>query len=141
MESRERNWHNIEMLAVFTEMVDGMLESALEQKESLQQVKHKPHILDDETVQRIITLYSERIEDRWLIKSQLDRWLSENITSAQKAEVNRLLKSLKIMAIEDPKILEIARSIEHGAIDKILDMDDAELGMSVLSGKIKSPFN
>jgi hypothetical protein len=59
-------------------------------------------------------------------------------SDAEAKEIDQLVKqSLKEVANEE--ILKIAHSIKHETIDQILAMDDVELAIAVLSGKIKMP--
>ena len=51
-------WQPISMLLNFTEMIDGMLESSVEQTNNMRAVEHKPHVMDDATMKRIIKLDS-----------------------------------------------------------------------------------
>jgi len=41
--------------------------------------------------------------------------------------------------VANEEILKIAQSIKHETIDQILAMDEIELAIAVLSGKIKMP--
>ena len=59
-------------------------------------------------------------------------------SDAEAKEIDQLVKqSLKEVVNEE--ILKIAHSIKHETIDQILAMDDVELTIAVLSGKIKMP--
>jgi len=135
----QQQFHPISMLPVFTDMVDGMLESSLEQFDNMGLVIDKPHVLDDATLKRMITLYTDQLEDQQLFLNQMERWKQEKLSDAELTEVNRLIsQSGKLKEINE-NILKLSRSIEHATIDKIIAMDDEELALSVLSGKIKPP--
>jgi len=135
----QQQFHPISMLPVFTDMIDGMLESSLEQFDNMGLVIDKPHVLDDATLKRMITLYTDQLEDQQLFLNQMERWKQEKLSDAELTEVNRLIsQSGKLKEINE-KILKLSRSIEHATIDKIIAMDDEELALSVLSGKIKPP--
>ena len=62
------------MLPEFTEMVDGMLGSALEQLATLQTCVDRPGVLDDHTLNRFIVLHTEQLDDHWLYEEQFARW-------------------------------------------------------------------
>ena len=139
MDKRERIWHPINMLPVFSELIDGMLDSVDEQLESIHLVLDKPHVLDDDTVNRIIKLYSEQLDDHWIFETQFARWKEDGLPEIEEKEVDRLIQQLEKLKMRGEKILNLARSIEHNTIDKIIGMDDAELALAVLSGKVKPP--
>lgn len=128
------------MLPVFTEMVDDMLESSQEQLSNLKLVVDRPHVLDDVTLGRIFKLYTEQLEDQWLFEQQFTRWKKESLDSGALQEVNRLALQAVRLKETNEKILALAKEIAPGTIDKILSMDDLELGMAVLTGQIKPPL-
>ena len=59
-------WQPISILPMCADMVDGMLESSQEQLANMQLAREKPHIMDDATLQRVVELYSNQLEDHWL---------------------------------------------------------------------------
>jgi hypothetical protein len=67
-------WQPIERLALLATHIDGMLESASEQYETLQLAKPKPFVLDDYTVGRVIEVFTTQQGDLWLFDEQLRRW-------------------------------------------------------------------
>ncbi len=136
----EPQWQPISMLPVFTEMVDGMLHESVVQLNNLTQIKDKPHILDDETLQRIFKLYTDQLEDHWLFTQQFKRWLSEDITPQERHEVERLNQQSQKLEQTNKQILELARSFEHATIDKIMEMKDGELTVAMMTGEIKPPY-
>ena len=105
---QEPQWQPISMLPVFTEMVDGMLHESVVQLNNLTQIKDKPHILDDETLQRIFKLYTDQLEDHWLFTQQFKRWLSEDITPQERHEVERLNQQSHKLEQTNKQILELA---------------------------------
>jgi len=137
--AEEPQWQSIGMLNVFSEMIDGMLEVSVEQIESLTPALDKPHILDDDTLTRIIKLYKDELNDQWIFKEQFTRWKNEDITSTQKQEVERLLQQLPKLKLNGENILKLTGRIEHGTIDKIMAMNEIDLLDGILSGDIKPP--
>ncbi|MGI9292523.1 MAG: hypothetical protein ACR2PS_00955 [Pseudomonadales bacterium] len=99
----------------------------------------KPHVLDNATLNRVIEQYDEQLKDHWLFEEQFTRWKKGNLSDEEEKEIDRLKKQSSKLKDTNEEILRIAHSVEHATIDKILDTDDAELAMAVLSGKIKPP--
>ena len=67
---------------------------------------------------------------------QLARWKKEDPTDNQRAEIERLERQLEqyVVVIED--ILKLAREHEQFTIEKVMERDDAEVGLDSLLGKM-----
>src|SRR5260221_13200483 len=88
-------WQPIERLPLIATHIDGMLESASEQYETLQLAKPKPFVLDDYTVGRVIEVFTTQQGDLWLFDEQLRRWGCGNLTTAQRQDVERLAGQMR----------------------------------------------
>ena len=128
------------MLPVFTDMVDGMLAASIEQLSNMRLAVDKPHVLDDATLNRVIEQYDVQLKDHWLFEEQFARWKMDNLSVEEDKEISRLTEQSSKLKDTNEEILRIAHSVEHATIDKIVDMDEAELAIAVLSGKIKPPL-
>lgn len=64
-------------------------------------------------------------------------WLSENLSEAQRYQVNDLLAKLSGLRTRTQELLTLLAEIKQGTIDRILEMDDAELGLRVLLDQLK----
>lgn len=133
-------YHPISMLETITFVLDGEHESAVDQLDSLLPVMDKPYVLDSNTIERIITLYTEQAEDHQFFVEQLNRWEKESLNVDQLNEVNRLKKVLDKTKVVGSKILDITNEMKGNSIDDILGMDETELALKVLTGQIKPPF-
>ncbi len=76
------NWQPISFLPELASMIDGMLESAEDVYQSLQQAKDRPHVMDDYTVGRVRDVHSTQRNDLWLYEEQLARWSTADPTLA-----------------------------------------------------------
>jgi hypothetical protein len=137
---KQPQWQPISMLPVFTDMIDGMLDASQEQLASMQLVSEKPHVMDDATLQRVVGLYSEQLEDQWLFEEQFSRWLRESLKPEETREIERLMAQAAKLKASNEQILQIADQIRHSTIDSILGMDDFELMEALASGKLKPPI-
>jgi predicted Fe-Mo cluster-binding NifX family protein len=82
--------------------------------------------------------YTNQLADQWLFVEQFGRWQALKLTDAQRNEVSRLSLQVAQLKTVNEGILKIVSAIEHATIDKIMAMEDGELALAVLSGKIKS---
>jgi ribosomal protein L16 Arg81 hydroxylase len=111
-------------LPLLASMVDGILANTAEQHQTFTEVKAKPHVLDDDIVNRAIRLYQAQLDDLWFYEEQLARWQKESLTASQRQEVNRLAGQLPPGAPRarelSETILELLDEIEDGTINRIL---------------------
>jgi hypothetical protein len=117
-----------------------MLEESMVQLDNLRQAIAKPYVLDDATLNRVFDLYDKQLDDQRYFHEQFSRWQQNRLSAAQTKEVNRLIKQSATLKAVNEEILQIANSIKHETIDQILAMDEMELAIAVLSGKIKPPM-
>ena len=125
-------WQPIERLALMATHIDGMLESASEQYETLQLAKPKPFVLDDYTVGRVIEVFTTQQGDLWLFDEQLRRWEHGTLTSAQRQEVERLAGQMLQLHEVVSAILRLAEQLQERTIEKVLAKSDVELGLETL---------
>jgi len=137
--SRKVNWQPLSMIPLFLKMVGGMLESAQEQLGNLQQAKHKPHVLDDEIIQRLLKLYPEQKEDIPYYLEQCQRWKNETTNPDQIKNIVIIENKLNELKQVNQQILSLVDYCKDRTINKILAKDDLELGLDFLTGKLDLP--
>ncbi len=125
-------WQPISMLPTITTHIDGMLEAAQEQYETLLPAKARPHALDDYTVNRVIKVFTEQQQDLWLFDEQLKRWSKTTLSAQQRKEVERLQGQMKKLREQITTILTLADELSKGTIEKVMAKSDAELGLEFL---------
>ena len=89
------NWQPISMLPTIAGIIDGELADDEEHYATLLQVRDKPHVLDDATVERSIKLHTEQLEFTWVFREQLDRWYRTDLTTHEREEIDRLFDQLE----------------------------------------------
>ena len=125
-------WQPIERLPLIATHIDGMLESATEQYETLQLAKPKPFVLDNYTVGRVIEVFTTQQGDLWLFDEQLRRWEHGTLTSVQRQEVERLAGQMLQLHEVVSAILRLAEQLQERTIEKVLAKSDVELGLETL---------
>ncbi len=129
------NWQPLSRLPLFTTMIDEAVAAAQAMLGNVQAGVQTPHVLDDHTVDRILNAYTETLEFIALYRAQLERWQGTAADPEAQAEIARLLGLLPELETTARAIIEAARTIRTGTIDRIMEMDDAALGLAWLSGK------
>ncbi len=125
-------WQPIEQLPMIASHIDGMLETATEQYETLQLAKLKPFVLDNYTVGRVIDVFTTQQGDLWLFDEQLRRWERGTLTSEQRQEVERLVGQMLQLHEVITAILRLANELKERTIEKVLAKSDVELGLEML---------
>lgn len=125
----EPNWQPISQLPLLASMVDSVLENTEEQYQTFSEVKDRPHVLDDDIVNRAIKLYQAQIDDVWFYEEQFTRWQAGPLTENQRQEVNRLNAQLPRIKELSQAILELMDEMKDGTINRIMEKSDLELGL------------
>ncbi len=127
------NWQPITRLPLIASMIDEMLQDAQEQYRNLGEVRLKPWVLDDDTVHRVMKVYTEQRDDiLGLYEEQLRRWEGLSLTAFQHAEIGRVRGQLERLRTALTDILELAEDLKKGTIERQLAKDDTEVGLEAL---------
>jgi len=137
MNKQQPQWQAINMLPVFSEVIAGMLESSLTQLNHMRRVLDKPHVLDDQTLNRMTKLVNEQLEDHWMFEAQFARWKQGPLSFAEERKIDRLIQLASKLKATNEAILKLIRCIEDKTMDKIKDMDDLELAQAMLAGELR----
>lgn len=129
---RSPQWQPISQLSLIAKHIDGMLEVATENYETLQEARPKPHVLDDETVNRVLDVFTTQQNDLWLFDEQLRRWKAGQLTNLQRKEIERLERQMAKLRQVITDILHLADELKGGTIEKQLAKSDAQLGLEFL---------
>lgn len=103
------NWQPIEALPFIAGMLDDQLQSLHKQVGNLEQCRHRPGVLDRETVSRLQAVFGEQQDSLPLFREQLVRWLDLPLDEDQRLELNRLNAVLDQMKDALEKILRMAK--------------------------------
>src|SRR5258708_3825212 len=134
---QQPQWQPLSMLPTLGPHIDGMLEADQEQYATLLEAKPKPHVLDNATVDRVISAFTTQRDDLSLFDEQLRRWgIEPKLTQAQRSEITRLKKQMATLRQVNTDVLKLAEELKRGTIETILEMDDAELGLRFLLGDL-----
>jgi len=130
-------WQPLSSLPLIAQIIDEGVTDAENQLRLLEEGKEKPHVFDDALVARIKNLHNSKLEFVDIYLEQIERWKKETLTMDQHFELMRLVQQSNRLKVLVTSILAIADEIDTQTIDKIMAMDDAELGLRFLLGEIK----
>jgi hypothetical protein len=117
-----------------------MLDSSKEQLINMKGIKGKPYLLSDNEIERCLKLYGEMNEDTPVFLEQCKKWLNLPLTFSQRTQVLKIEAITKERHDINKQILSLVKQYQPQTINKIMEMDPAELAFDVLSGKIESSF-
>ena len=141
MENESQIFRDISWLPQVAHALDSMAKNSGNQIRALERGLDQPHIFDDRIIDRTIHAYEDALEHCSLFSKQLHRWLAMDLDSHQRVEVERLIDVNQKIRAGNERVLDICSQIKKRTIDRIMEMDDVELGLAALTGKHKSPFS
>src|SRR6266550_3264308 len=125
-------WQPIGKLSLVRRQIDGMLETANQQRAWLQQAQAKTHVLDDSTLRWVIDVFTIQKKDLWLFDEQLYQWRAEKLTMSQRAEIELLTRQMRYLHEAVNAILMLADELKEDTIEKVLEKGDAKRGLEML---------
>ena len=126
------HWQPLTALPLIASIIDGELADGQEHHATLLSVRDRPYVLDDATIERSIKLHTEQRDFLGVFAEQLARWRHEQPTDAQRRELDRLDGQLERLRAVLDDILELARGLKQGTIERVLAKSDLELGLEAL---------
>ncbi len=131
------HWQPIGVLPELAPMIDGMLDSAEDVSQSLQQAEDRPHVMDEYTVGRVREVHGTQRKDLWLSEEQLARGSTADPTLVQRQEIDRLTHQLDRLRRVLTCTLTRTDARKEATIEKVMATSDIELAIEVLTGKLK----
>jgi hypothetical protein len=120
-------------LPLIAGFIDENLADARSLLEDLKQAKGRPHVLDDATLDRVDEQYSSMAAENVRMHAwQLARWAALDLSSPQRVEVERLEAQLKSYKREATRVLKLSQKLREGVIERVLERDDASVGLEFL---------
>ena len=128
-------WHSLEMLPFFLEISREQLQGSREQLKNFEECRHKPHVLDDHIIDRVIKVFSEQNDSVWVLVEQCNRWGKKALDAQQIKDTIEIKNNVRELTLNNEKILELAKYFRNHTVNRILEKDDFELGVYSLLNK------
>lgn len=125
---KEQKFHPLSMLPTILMVSEGQLESSKEQLIGMKAVEDKPHVLNDEIINRSLKLYNEQYEIIDAFLEQCRRWKEQSPNKEQLAQIHRVENCNKELLDVNTKILSLVDRFKDHTINKILEKSDLEFG-------------
>ncbi len=134
---KEQQYHPLSMLPTLLNISEGQLESSKEQLINMKAVDGKPHVLDDEIINRSLTLYTEQNEIIDAFLEQCRRWREQSPDKEQLLQIQQVENCNKELLELNTKILSLVDRYKDHTINKILEKSDCELACEMLGITVK----
>lgn len=129
----EPTWQPISALPMLTAHVDGGVQLAAEHLATLQQASDRPGVLDNATVDSVVTTFTTTRQDLELFAEQGRRWQAEQLTDTDRAGVARYVALVARERELVEAILALAEQLRAGTIETVLAKSDLEAGLEFLA--------
>ncbi len=128
------NWQPLSQIPLIASMIDTALDDTREHIATLTEARGRPHVLDDATVDRIEQVHTEQMEFVDIYAQQISRWRTERPFADQTRELDRMEAQNGRLRAMTADVLDLARKLRHGTIERVQRMSDVELGLQALLG-------
>jgi hypothetical protein len=136
------NFPPLTMIPLLSHAIEGALDASKEQLANLLQAENKPYALDDAIVNRVIKSFTEQLKTIAHEKAICAHWREKkNLTPEQVKTIMEMEANIAEMEKINQRILFLAEHYKEHTIDKILGMDEEELALAYLKGKLYQPTN
>jgi hypothetical protein len=125
-------WQPLGRLPLVASMIDSGLAGAREQHEILVRARRHP-VLDDETVDRVVRVFTDTRAHVEHHEKQLARWREEVLSPSRRREIDRLSDQLYELRRLVEAILALVDGLKGRTIDRTLERSDVALGLEFLA--------
>lgn len=119
-------WRDTSDITFIACMIDDGIEDTQDQYNLFSKSEDKPHILNNETVNRALKLAEEDSVFIEIYEEQLNRWQNENLTTVQEKKINRISEELEKYRNLHQKYLDLLKKLSSETIEKKLDIEPEE---------------
>jgi hypothetical protein len=130
------NWQPIGEIPLIAGMIDGALDDTRVHLATLTEARARPHLLDDDSIDRSERVHGEQLEFVDIYDEQIRRWRTQDPSAAQVRELDRLEQQNGFLRRVTLDVLALNKDLREGSIDRILEAGDLELGLNVLLGNL-----
>ncbi len=125
--------HPLSFLPTFSVMLHELLEQTAIQYENLCKAKSKPHVLDDQLIERLRNVYREQQEQEGFWEHQLDTWKKQRPNSNQQRKIQELIEPARRFKRLNQQTLDLIDELAPHTLTKLLQKDPVESGLTFVN--------
>jgi hypothetical protein len=133
------NWQPISQMPLIARMIDDALNDTREHLATLEKARLQPYLLDDDMLDRVERVHGEQMDFVAIYDQQIDQWRATKPPASQMRELDRMAELNDKLRAVTVDVLTLASKLRKGSINRILEADDLELGLSALFGVSHGP--
>ena len=134
--SNNHGFPPLETMPMLAYAISGGLDASQEQLYNLRRAEKKPYVLDDETAHSIIKSYTEQNTTIVDEKTLCAHWRKQNSTVEETKMIDEVTANLIEIENINQQIITLATYCKDYTIEKILNMEEGELALAHLTGKL-----
>ena len=140
MTNKQPAFQSLSKIRNILEMTHIMLEESKEQLRRMREAKEKPHILDNDIVDRSLKLYKDQNEDSKFFIKQCNIWKQEKLTELQAIRVKEIEYNANLLTEINNKLFSIFNYCKDRTINKIMEKEDNLLDQLVFNTSTNRVF-
>ncbi len=134
---KQPNWYPLDLLSRYLNLSKDQLSVAQNQLQNLISCKNRPHILDDQTINKITQVCNTQNESTSIYIEQCNKWRKQNPNDEQLSNIINVENNIKQVEVINNQILDLIKNnFKDRTIDSIFQKSDFELGLDFLRGNI-----
>jgi transposase-like protein len=126
-------WQPISFLPVIAHLIDTGVTDTADHIATLTEARRKPHVFDDAILDRSERVHREQLAFIEIHRQQLHRWRTENPSTAQWQEIDRLETQNSRLRRMNAQVFALVAEIRKGTINRVLGKSDLEFGLEALA--------
>lgn len=134
----EATWQPISAMPLIGGMIAGALEDTREHLATLAEARSRPHVLDDEALDRSGRVHGEQLEFVAIYEQQIGRWRAGVPSATQVRELDGIEEQACQLRVATEQVLALLGELRRGSIDRVMGLSDAELGLQALLGTLST---
>jgi hypothetical protein len=105
-------------------------------RQDLASARTRPHVFDDATIERVISVHTETLGFVPFTRRQLDHWDEDEPSVAERETIQRIRDETDEIELLVREVLSLAEEIKVGTIDKVLAKDEFDVGWDALASTL-----
>ncbi len=132
IETNQITWQPISQMPLIASMITASLNDTQQHLDTLARAKDRPHVLDDEIIDRVEQAHTEQMQYVEIYAQQIIRWraekpLADNADALDRMEIEN--QQLRRVTVD---VLALAVELRKGTINRVLSMSDIEIALQTL---------
>lgn len=109
----EQKWYGLAVLPVYLRLSRKHLKESIEQLDHFEACQRKPHVLNDQVMDRLITGFLAQNHSACVFEEQCKRWSLEPLTKQAAKELTELKANVAVFRENNTQLLALVRDFKN----------------------------